>query len=124
MASNATIQPPLNGRLSSTTSSRRSGVGSPSTVPGSAASDLGVGARLTDRDGRGVQLSRKTRLVAELEDSRLSEKGTHRIARLSADVEPVVRALGVQLDGLVSLARIVLAYDLDEASVARARRLG
>jgi hypothetical protein len=33
-------------------------------------------------------------------------------------------ALGVQLDGLIALARIVLADDLDEASVARARRLG
>ena len=36
----------------------------------------------------------------------------------------MVRALGVQLHGLVALTRIVLADDLDEPAIARARRFG
>src|SRR5512143_759913 len=83
----------------------------------------GVRGRLTHRNGGRVQLARQPRLMARLEHPRLSQQGPDRVGRQGADVEPVVRSLRIELHGLVALARIVLANDLDEAAIARARRL-
>src|SRR3546814_3404608 len=49
------------------------------------------------------------------------------VGRLRADTEPMVRAIGVELDALLVVLgekRVVIADPLDEAAVARAARIG
>src|SRR4051812_31074455 len=84
----------------------------------------GVRRRFAHGDCGRVELAREPRLVARLEQPCLPEEGAHGVRRQRADIEPIIRPLAVELDGLVALARIVLADDLDEAAVPRARRLG
>src|SRR5580765_7427345 len=84
----------------------------------------GVLALLAHRNRRRVELAREPRFVPLLEQPRLAQEGTHGVARLGTHIEPVVRSLGIQLNGLVALTRKVLADVLDEPAIARARRLG
>src|SRR5688572_5352733 len=81
-------------------------------------------AALANRHGGRVELARETRLVASLEQSRLSQERTHGVARQRTVVEPIVRPLGLELNGLVALTREILPDDLDEAAIARARGFG
>src|SRR5262245_43426323 len=83
-----------------------------------------VVGRLAHRHRRRVELAREPRLVPRLEQACLAQEGTNGITRLSANVEPVVRSLAVQLNGLVALPRKVLTNVLDEPAIARARGVG
>src|SRR5262245_49833052 len=102
----------------------------PTIVSSGAATSLarvarrGLLARLAHGDRRRIALAREPGLVSCLEHARLAQKGTNGVARKSADIEPMVRSLGVQLNGLVALPRKVLADDLDEPAIPRARRIG
>jgi len=62
--------------------------------------------------------------MPRLQHACLPQERTDGVAGLCADVEPVVRALRIELHGLVAQPRIVLANDLDESPVARARSVG
>src|SRR5262252_7192340 len=81
-------------------------------------------ARLAHGDGRRFQLAREPGLVSCLEHARLAQEGTDGVARKRTDIEPMVRSLGVQLNGLVALPRKVLTDDLDEPAIPRTRRIG
>ena len=59
-----------------------------------------------------------------LQHARLPQERTDGVAGLCADVEPVIRAFRIELDGFVAQSRIVRANDLDEAPIARARSVG
>src|SRR5678816_1164388 len=81
-------------------------------------------ARFAHGDRGRIELPREPGLVSCLEHARLTQEGTDGVARKGADIEPMVRSLGVQLNGLVALPRKVLADDLDEPTIPRARRIG
>src|SRR5215207_10462990 len=83
-----------------------------------------VGLGLGDGHGGRLKLARQTCLVTLLQDSSLAEEGAHGVGRLRADVEPMVHALGVQVERLVTGPRLILADDLDELAVARALGVG
>src|SRR5919107_3735732 len=82
------------------------------------------GVALRERDGVGLQLRREARLVAGLQHARLPEQRADGVARLRADVEPVVGAVGLHAQPTLALAGSVLPDDLDELPVARALRVG
>src|SRR6187551_370065 len=91
-------------------------------VIASASGFLGPG--LGDRNRGRLELRRQAQLVALLEDTGLAEQRAHGVGRLRADVQPVVHALGVEVDRRVTGPRLILADDLDELAVARALRVG
>src|SRR3546814_3793316 len=69
------------------------------------------------------------RVVARgaLTHARRIEEARNAVGRLRADTEPMVRAIGVELDALLVVLgekRVVIADPLDEAAVARAARIG
>src|SRR6476469_8991235 len=59
------------------------------------------------RDGHslGLQLVAEAGLVALLEDAGLAEQRADGVRGLRADAEPVIHAVGVQVEGLVARAR-------------------
>src|SRR5829696_1537393 len=83
-----------------------------------------VGLDLGDRHGGRLELGGEACLVTLLQESGLPEERAHRVGRLRADVQPVVDAIGVEIERLFAGARLILADDLDELAVARALRVG
>src|SRR5690348_4981198 len=71
-----------------------------------------------------VQLAAESRFVTALEEAGFAEQRPNGVGRLRAVVEPVVHAIVLEIDRLVTLPRRVLANDLDELAVARALRVG
>jgi hypothetical protein len=53
--------------------------------------------------GGRLQLGSQTRFVARLDDARAAEQRTHRVRRLGTNVEPVVHALDLQIDGVLEV---------------------
>ena len=62
--------------------------------------------------------------MARLEDAGLSKQRTNRVGRLRAVVEPIVDAIGLEVERVLTLTRSILADDFDELAVARAARVG
>jgi hypothetical protein len=93
-------------------------------------SGRGLGGRglllraLGKRHGGGVQAAGEHALVARLEDAGLAQERARGVARLCADLEPVERALHVDVQRALTLTGSVLADDLEELAVARAARVG
>src|SRR5687767_14453163 len=73
--------------------------------------------------GRGA-LRRASRFVARLQDAGAAKQRANGVGRLRADIEPVVRALGLHGERVLRLPGRILADDLDELAVARALRVG
>src|SRR5262249_18326447 len=81
-------------------------------------------ALLGHRHGRRSELTAEALLVPRLEHARLAEQRAHRVGGLRAAVEPVVHAIGLEVQRLLARTRSVLPDDLDELAVARAARVG
>src|SRR5580693_1428432 len=78
---------------------------------------------LGQRHGRGLPRFSESDFVTRLEYTGAAEQRTHGVARLGADVQPVIRAGGIHLQRIF-LAWGVLADDLDETAIARALAVG
>src|SRR5437763_9395014 len=63
-------------------------------------------------------------LVTRLENARAAKQGAHRVRGQGAIVEPVVHALGLEVERSLTLTRRILADDLDELAVSWAPRVG
>jgi hypothetical protein len=59
-------------------------------------------------------------LVPHLQHSGLTQERSHRVRRLRANAEPVIRALGIHVQTTLCLPRVVVPDRLDEAPIARA----
>src|SRR3982751_4578907 len=63
-------------------------------------------------------------LVTGLEDAGAPKKRAHGVRREGAIVEPVIHAIGQQVDRVLTLSGSVLPDDLDELPVSRATGVG
>jgi hypothetical protein len=79
---------------------------------------------LGERNGAALELGGETRLVTLLQETGLAEQRADGVRGLRADVQPMVDAVGLEVDRLVARAGLILADDLDELAVAGALRVG
>src|SRR6267378_2236447 len=84
----------------------------------------GVVRLFADWNGGSFALDSESLLVAALEDAGSPKERPDGVSGLSADAEPVIRALFVDVERTLALSGSVLPDDLDELPIARALRVG
>src|SRR5690242_10169237 len=81
---------------------------------------LGRVGALAHRHRTRRERAAKPLLVACLEDAGPTQERAHGVRRQSAIVEPIVHALGAQVERILTLSGSILSDDLDELPIARA----
>jgi hypothetical protein len=62
--------------------------------------------------------------MALLQETGLAEERAHGVRGLGTDVEPMIDAIGIEIDRSLSRPGLILSDDLDELAIARALRIG
>src|SRR5690349_7906486 len=81
-------------------------------------------ALIGKRHRRGSELATESCFVTALQHTGLAKQRADRVGRLCAAIEPIVDAVVLQIERLLTLTRSILADHFDELAVARAARVG